>query len=396
MAITIKRTTNLDGMILPETMGGLMYIGENQAHEFVISCTKAGEAVALAGTISGRFLRADNATVLLSGSITDGVATIALPASCYVAPGRFIMAIFSTANGTTTTIYSATGNVINPSSDTIVDPGEVIPSIEELLAEIENMQTATAAANAAAASANAAANNALSNFAGAFDAATAYPAGTYVTYTDGYMYLLPNGHEADVTWANTTKTKVTTGIEIKRINDIIGNESFPTTAQTITGAIAEVANGAVRCDIAQSLTSSEQIQARNNIGAANGAEQMILVQNYGKCLRFTEQTLTESQKTQARTNIGAAASSDVSLDEKYALLLHDEIPGTTQTIAFDASGNVSTITHTNGSSTAVRTDAFTFAAGSITEVRTLNTGETLTIVTNTTTLATTVTYTAAA
>lgn len=128
------------------------------------------------------------------------------------------------------------------------------------------------------------------------------------------------------------------------------------------------------------------------------------------------QSLTDAQKAQARGNIGAASASDVGtvpsganlqgevdelksavqLDEKYALLLHDEIPGTTQTIAFDSSGNVSTITHTNGNNVAVRTDAFTFATNSITEVRTLNTGETLTIVTNTTTLATAVTYAAAA
>jgi hypothetical protein len=116
-----------------------------------------------------------------------------------------------------------------------------------------------------------------------------------------------------------------------------------------------------------------------------------------------EQSLTDAQKAMARANIGAGSATDVDnlksavqLDEKYALLLHDEIPGTTQTIAFDSSGNVSTITHTNGSNVAVRTDAFTFATNSITEMRTLNTGETLTIVTNTTTLATTVTYAAAA
>ena len=146
----------------------------------------------------------------------------------------------------------------------------------------------------------------LANFAGAFVQATAYQAGAYVTYTDGNLYILPNGHEANATWANTTKTQVSVGGELSDLK-----------------------------------------------GAAQ-------------------------------------------LDEKYALLLHDEIPDTTQTIAFDSSGNVSTITHTNGSNVSVRTDAFTFAANSITEVRTLSTGEMLTIVTNTTTLVTTVTYAAAA
>ena len=46
--------------------------------------------------------------------------------------------------------------------------------------------------------------------------------------------------------------------------------------------------------------------------------------------------------------------------------------------------------------TAVRTDVFTFGTSTITEVRTLATGESLTIVTNTDTLETTTTYADAA
>lgn len=80
---------------------------------------------------------------------------------------------------------------------------------------------------------------------------------------------------------------------------------------------------------------------------------------------------------------------------KNALMLQEEtIPDTVQTITFDSAGNVSAITHT-ANNVAVRTDAFTFGTETITEVRTLSTGESLTIVTNTTTLQTTVTYAAA-
>lgn len=78
-----------------------------------------------------------------------------------------------------------------------------------------------------------------------------------------------------------------------------------------------------------------------------------------------------------------------------ALLESETIPDTVQTITFDTSGNVSQIVHKNGSNVAVRTDAFTFGANTITEVRTLNTGESLTLVTDLTTLQTTVTYTTA-
>lgn len=95
----------------------------------------------------------------------------------------------------------------------------------------------------------------------------------------------------------------------------------------------------------------------------------------------------------------AAADSKAVGDElsdlKNALTLQEEtIPDTVQTITFDSAGNVSAITHT-ANNVAVRTDAFTFGTDTITEVRTLSTGESLTIVTNTTTLQTTVTYAAA-
>lgn len=72
-------------------------------------------------------------------------------------------------------------------------------------------------------------------------------------------------------------------------------------------------------------------------------------------------------------------------------LVDEMVPDTVQTIAFDQAGNVQSITHSNGG-TAVRTDVYTFGTETITEVRTLATGQSLTIVTNTTTLATTITY----
>lgn len=114
------------------------------------------------------------------------------------------------------------------------------------------------------------------------------------------------------------------------------------------------------------------------------------------------QTLTDAQKAQARNNIDAASSGDVG-DLKSAIaqlsvnaiLLDSEIPDTVQAVTFDSAGNVSTITHTSGV-TVIRTDAFTISASQIVEVRTLSTGESLTLTTDLSTLSTTVAYSAAA
>lgn len=87
-------------------------------------------------------------------------------------------------------------------------------------------------------------------------------------------------------------------------------------------------------------------------------------------------------------------SADVTGLKSAFALFQENIPGTVQTIAFDSAGNIQSVTHKENN-VVVRTDVFTFASSTITEVRTLASGESLTIVTNTETLETTTTYAAA-
>lgn len=75
-------------------------------------------------------------------------------------------------------------------------------------------------------------------------------------------------------------------------------------------------------------------------------------------------------------------------------LLKEEIFGTTQEINFNSAGQVSSIVHKKSGS-AYRTDTFTYGTDTITEARTITAIGTLTIVTNLSTLVTTVTFTAA-
>lgn len=89
----------------------------------------------------------------------------------------------------------------------------------------------------------------------------------------------------------------------------------------------------------------------------------------------------------------SALQAEVDLSDKYQKLLHDEIPGTTQTYEFEE-GAVSRVVHKSGNST-VRTDTFTYTDAMITETRTLSTGEKMVIATNLETLETATTYTAA-
>lgn len=87
------------------------------------------------------------------------------------------------------------------------------------------------------------------------------------------------------------------------------------------------------------------------------------------------------------------AITDLRDDLKKQMLLADNVPNTIQSYTF-TEGSVSRVEHSSGQET-IRTDVFSYTGTSITETRTLNTGEALTILTNLLTLETTVTYTAA-
>jgi len=95
-----------------------------------------------------------------------------------------------------------------------------------------------------------------------------------------------------------------------------------------------------------------------------------------------------SAEATARAAADTALTSELD-DVKSAISFFDDIPGTVQTVNFDANGNPSSIVHTaNGE--AVRTDSFTWGDNTVTEKRELTDGSYITFVTDLTTLVTTI------
>ena len=141
MNILIERTIELNAPLLTEPLPGSLFTTENKAHQFLIACTQNGAPVALSGTVSAKFIReANNTTILMSGSISGGKASLILPADCYNISGRFDLTIFVTANNVTACVYSATGSVKAAQDGTLVDEGTVVPSIEQLQQDVTNLQ----------------------------------------------------------------------------------------------------------------------------------------------------------------------------------------------------------------------------------------------------------------
>lgn len=155
-------------------LGRLFAANDKAAHTINVRVLNDGAVADLTGqTISAYFIRPDNATVTVQGTLSGNVASITLPSSCYANSGHFSLIIKAVSTNVTTAIFWGDGTITRSTTDTIVDPENVIPSLEELLAQIAVMEQGTAAANAAATSANSAASAANTAATAADTAATA-------------------------------------------------------------------------------------------------------------------------------------------------------------------------------------------------------------------------------
>ena len=197
---------------------------DNGANRILCHVKSGGEDADLTGyTCLGYVQRNDGNTVTITGTVDGSDAYIDLPEAAYDYPGQIIVVVRVVNGNERTSLLHAVGIVSPSATGSAIDPGSVVPDLTTLLDKIAAMEAATVNANAAAYAANTAADGALGNFAPAFAEGTANAAGTYVTYTDGKLYFLPNGHTANATWANTTKTEVTTGGELSDLKSAISS-----------------------------------------------------------------------------------------------------------------------------------------------------------------------------
>lgn len=159
--------------------------GDNLGDVFGVRIFQDGVAFDLAGySVQGYFIRQNGTTVLINGSAVNGnVAIVTLPQACYVYDGPFSLAI-KIVGTITETLRVIDGVVTKTTTETMIDPGSVVPDISQLLAKIQQMEQATAAANTAATNANNVATNII---APAYSTSSTYKVGNYCIY-NGYLY----------------------------------------------------------------------------------------------------------------------------------------------------------------------------------------------------------------
>ncbi len=156
-----SRKVDIDSEILMNPIKTLYAAGDKNAHTFVLSLYRNGEPLNIDGAgVQGYFIRADGVTVPITGEASGNVATVTLSESCYTVIGQFNLVIKVTVGNERKAVYWGNGYVTRSQTDTIIDPERIIPSLEELLAQISKIEAATKAANDSAKAALASASNA--------------------------------------------------------------------------------------------------------------------------------------------------------------------------------------------------------------------------------------------
>ena len=261
MAITniIERTVDIDVGILHEDLHRLFAVADAQAHTFKITVMSKGQAQSLSGhTVIGYFMTNYHGTVVINGSVSGNVATLTLPAACYANNTGFQLIIRIVSGSTKTSIYWGSGYVSRSASNPTIDPGSVIPNIDDLLAKINEMEQATQAANAAATNANTAAEKSIRydtvqsitdaqklqarnniGAAGAENLAPVYAQTTYavgdMVTQGGKLYKCTTAITAAETWTAGHWIEVAVSDEITDLKDDLSNVKTTAIGQRYTG-----------------------------------------------------------------------------------------------------------------------------------------------------------------
>lgn len=187
-------------------LDGNVFSQDNNGNKVGVNLFTNGSPDDVVGTISANVIRADGATLAVSGSSSGNQAWVVLPQSAYAVPGVLSIVIKASSSGDVTTLCAVVANVYQSSTDSTVDPGTIIPSISDLIAAI----------NAAVASIPADYSSLWESLAPAFSSNNEYVSGNYCTY-NGNLYKFIKDHSGS--WSASDVTAVNLGSEFSSFRE---------------------------------------------------------------------------------------------------------------------------------------------------------------------------------
>jgi len=208
--VNINLKCDLQHAVKVQYLEGNLFSQDAAANTINIEVTDNGAPATIGGTVSANVIRPDGGTVAVTGgTISGNIVSITLPAACYALVGMITIVVKLSSDSVVTTLAAAVANVYQSSTDTVVDPGTVVSSIQDLIDAIDT----------AVASIPADYSSLWTSLAPAFSSSTAYTAGQYVTYNGG-LYRFTKAHAAG-SWASGDVVAVNLGGELSDVKSAL-------------------------------------------------------------------------------------------------------------------------------------------------------------------------------
>ena len=137
---------DLNRLVNVTPLSGDFFSGDADGNLLGVKVTNNGQPVELTGTCQGCIILPDGSSFLMDGEIEGNKAWLVLPHAVYSQVG--VVSVVIKVGTTTAAAFS--GFVYRTMTDSIIDPEDVLPSIDELLEKLAECVAATNAANAAA------------------------------------------------------------------------------------------------------------------------------------------------------------------------------------------------------------------------------------------------------
>ena len=115
-----------------------MFMGDKAANRIGAYLFQGDAAVSPGGNCSGTAILNDGSTVALTGTVAGNEVYIDLPPGCYAIPGPIQVYVLWTNGTVMTTVVAGFGTVTRTETGTVIDPGTIIPSVAQLIQEIED------------------------------------------------------------------------------------------------------------------------------------------------------------------------------------------------------------------------------------------------------------------
>lgn len=148
--ITLEYSADILVGIGMTAMPSLFAMGDKLAHVLRVRVKAGGKPVDLTGwTVTASVVRQDQATVMMAGRTVGDAAEVTLEAPCYSQSGGFTLSVAIGREQQLITIFCGRGDVTRTRTDSLVDPGHTIPSVDEIIAQYGLMKTAVQNTDAA-------------------------------------------------------------------------------------------------------------------------------------------------------------------------------------------------------------------------------------------------------